>query len=50
MLARKDQPLLAERNALLVLDLQLDVVDGVRRLDVERDRLAREGLDEDLCG
>jgi hypothetical protein len=33
---------------LLVLDLGLDVVDGVRRLHLEGDRLAREGLDEDL--
>ena len=36
------------RLTLLVLDLGLDVVDGVGRLDVERDGLAGEGLDEDL--
>ena len=28
--------------------LLFDVLDGVGRLDVERDRLARERLDEDL--
>jgi hypothetical protein len=33
---------------LLVLDLGLDVVDGVRRLHLEGDRLTRKGLDEDL--
>ena len=32
----------------LVLDFGLDVVDGVRRLHLEGDGLAREGLDEDL--
>ena len=50
LLARENQALLVGRDALLVLDLLLHVVDRVRRLDVERDRLAREGLDEDLCG
>ena len=48
LLAGEDQALLVGWDALLVLDLGLDVVDGVRRLDLERDRLAREGLDEDL--
>ena len=48
LLARKDQALLVRRDALLVLDLGLDVLDRVGRLDVERDRLAREGLDENL--
>jgi hypothetical protein len=33
---------------LLVLDLGLDIVDGVGRLHLEGDSLAREGLDEDL--
>merc|ERR1739848_765028 len=40
LLARKDQPLLVRRDALLVLDLCLDVIDGVGRLHVKRDRLA----------
>ena len=32
----------------LVLDLGLDVLDGVAALDLERDRLPRQRLDEDL--
>jgi len=32
----------------LVLDFGLDVVNGVGRLHLEGDRLARQGLDEDL--
>ena len=51
LLAREDQPLLVRRDALLILDLGLDVVDRVAGLDFEGDGLAREGLDEDLhCG
>ena len=50
LLAREDQALLVGGDALLVLDLLLHVVDRVRRLDIERDGLAREGLDEDLWG
>ena len=46
LLASEDQALLVRRNALLVLDLRLDVVDGVGRLDLEGDGLAREGLNE----
>ena len=30
------------------LNLALDIVDGVGRLDLEGDGLTREGLDEDL--
>ena len=48
LLARKDQALLVGRDALLVLDLCFHVLDGVGRLDVQRDRLARERLHEDL--
>ena len=48
LLASEDEALLIGRDAFLVLDLGLDVVDGVRRLDLEGDRLAGEGLDEDL--
>jgi hypothetical protein len=48
LLAGEDEALLVGRDALLVLDLLLDVVDRVARLDVECDGLAREGLDEDL--
>lgn len=35
-------------SPLLVLDLSLDAVGGVRRLDFKGDGLAREGPDEDL--
>ena len=36
------------RDPLLVLDLSLDVVNGVRRLHFQRDGLASERLHEDL--
>ena len=48
LLAGEDEALLVRGDALLVLDLGLDVVDGVARLDVKRDGLARQRLDEDL--
>jgi hypothetical protein len=48
LLASKDQTLLVGWDALLVLNLRLHIVDGVGRLDFERDRLAGESLDEDL--
>jgi hypothetical protein len=48
LLASEDQALLVWGNALLVLDLRLDIVDGVGRLDLKSDGLAGEGLDEDL--
>ena len=48
LLARKDEPLLVRRDALLVLDLLLHRGDGVARVHVEGDGLAREGLDENL--
>ena len=37
LLAGEDQTLLIRWDDLLVLDLGLDVVDGVRRLDIEGD-------------
>jgi hypothetical protein len=40
LLAREDEALLVRRDALLVLDLRLDVLDRVGRLDLERDSLA----------
>jgi len=40
LLAREDQALLIRRDAFLVLDLALDVVDGIRALDLEGDGLA----------
>merc|ERR1712024_427810 len=48
LLARKDQPLLIWGNSLLVLDLGLDILNGVRWLDLQSDGLASEGLDKDL--
>jgi hypothetical protein len=48
LLAGEDQPLLVWRDALLVLDLCLDILDRVRRLNLEGDGLTCEGLDEDL--
>jgi hypothetical protein len=46
--ARKDEPLLVGRDPLLVLDFALHQVDGVARLHLEGDGLARQGLDKDL--
>ena len=40
--------MLVGRDAFLVLDLGLDVVDSVRRLNLEGDRLASQGLNENL--
>merc|ERR1712004_175990 len=48
LLASKDQPLLVWGDSLLVLDLGLNVFDGVGRLDFESDGLPGESLDEDL--
>ena len=40
----KNNSLLVWRNAFLVLDFRLDVVDRVRGLDFQRDRFARHFL------
>jgi len=40
LLSGEDKALLIRRDALLVLDLALDVVDGVRRLNLKGDGLA----------
>ena len=48
LLSSEDEALLIRGNTLLVLDLCLHVVNGVRGLDLEGDGLAGEGLDEDL--
>jgi hypothetical protein len=42
LLASKDQALLVRRNAFLILDLALDVIDGIRGLDLESDGLASD--------
>ena len=46
LLASKDQTLLVGRNAFLVLDLRLNIVDGVGGLNLEGNGLASEGLDD----
>jgi hypothetical protein len=46
LLASENQALLIGGDALLVLDLGLDVVDGVRRLNLKGDGLACGGLDD----
>ena len=48
LFAGEDQTLLIRGDALLVLDLRLDVVDGVAGLDIEGDGLTGEGLDKNL--
>merc|ERR550525_466054 len=48
LLASEDQSLLIWGNTFLVLDLSLDVINRVGRLDLEGDGLASQGLDEDL--
>merc|ERR1719378_86853 len=48
LLSGEDQALLLRGNAFLVLDLCLDICDGVIRLDIQGNGLARKGLDEDL--
>ncbi len=40
LLPGEDETLLVRGNAFLVLNFGLDVLDGIRRLDLERDRLA----------
>lgn len=46
LLAGEDEALLVRRDALLVLDLGFYIVNRVRRLHLEGDGLARQGLDE----
>mgnify|MGYP000033814660 CR=1 FL=1 len=48
LLAREDQALLARRDALHLLDLALHNLDCIAGLHIQRDRLARLRLDEDL--
>ena len=48
LLSGEDESLLIGRDTFLVLDLGLDVLDGVRWLNVEGVGLTGEGLDEDL--
>merc|ERR1711976_748605 len=48
LLASEDQPLLIWWNSLLVLDLGLDILNGVRWLHFQGNGLTSEGLDENL--
>jgi len=48
LLASKDQTLLIRWDTLLVLNLGLDVLDGVRWLDVEGDCFTSQRFDENL--
>merc|ERR1712121_210038 len=48
LLSGKDQPLLIWGNAFLVLDLSLDIFNGVRWLNLKGDGLASQGLDKNL--
>jgi hypothetical protein len=45
LLAGENKTLLVRRDALLVLNLRLDIIDSVGRLDLECDSLSGEGLD-----
>ena len=45
LLAGKDESLLIGRDPFFVLDLGLDIVDRVRGLDLEGDRLTRKARD-----
>merc|ERR1712209_114776 len=48
LLSSKDQSLLVWGDALLVLDLGLDILNGVRRLHLQGDGLPGQCLNEDL--
>ena len=48
LLSSENESLLVGRDAFLVLDLSLHVLDGVVGFDVQGDGLSRKGLDEDL--
>ena len=48
LLALEDEALLVRGNALLVLDLLLDGLDRVGMVDIKRNSLVSEGLDENL--
>ena len=48
LLSSENQTLLIWGNSLLILNLGLHVLDGVRRLDIKSDGLSSESLNEDL--
>jgi len=48
LLAGKDQPLLIWGNALFVLDLGLDILNGIAGFNLQSDGFASESFDKDL--
>merc|ERR1712025_1125433 len=48
LLASENQALLIRGNAFLVLNFRLDILNGVRRLDVESDGFPSQRFDENL--
>ena len=48
LLSSEDKSLLVRWDTLLVLDLGLDILNRVRRLNLQGDGLARQRLDENL--
>ena len=48
LFAGEDKTLLVGGDTLLVLDLGLDVLDGIAGLDLEGDGFSGQGLNEDL--
>lgn len=46
LLSGENQTLLIGRNAFLILDLRLDIIDSVAGLNLESDGLASKGLDD----
>merc|ERR1719401_3034031 len=48
LLASENQALLIRRNAFLILDFGLNIINSVRGLNIKCDGLARKSLNEDL--
>merc|ERR1712121_457812 len=48
LLSSKDETLLVWRNSFFILDLGLNVLNGITGLHLQCDGLASQGLDEDL--
>merc|ERR1719481_1886082 len=48
LFSSKDQPLLVWRDSFLILDLSFNILDGVRRFNLEGDSLTGQRLHKDL--
>jgi len=48
LFARKDEALLIGRDSFLVLNLGLDIINRIRRLNIQGDGLSGERLDKNL--